>query len=581
MKYAFFADDTIATRDEAAAHGDVVIVSKQGLPLEEVERREWLRKNPDDAAVSAQLGDVSHSKSASSALPRDAERGLPAVKVETFSKAGLHDKDKKKTRSPRDGIFSFFGAARTSKKMKSKQTRLPRIRKGRGLLGPARAVRRRVDPLEEGKRQAAANAQAAAKQEMLLESNRKGAGSFAGKITANAKPREFEPLQLCGQDALGGCLIRAPNQAYRSPANFRFGQAFTSGLMPVSRVLVMDWSASSFSFDFFLFLDISSFSSGGSGYGFLCLSSLVAELEFRPHERFLWKPALACENHGGETLNEEAALQHDRSFFLVSRDVVEVLREAASRIENPSQLLLDRLLARLPLTVLRDPSRLVHSSLAHWADFSFRPTKKNSDVRVCDNLIWVSDVSSNPILEKSTGSGSRIPHSAANATLQKIWRAHTRYHLADWIRPQEQYSLSLFRTAFDQLSCTYDDITPSSKFASMPQSLLFGTSTYDRELVTAVGLGLSLASGEHFLVDTQIVAAFIAPKVASPKVSLSPSTIEQSATGLFNSWFGSIPHREASRMMLETTSTSLGDRSRLKLWNSALARIQPRGAWVR
>jgi hypothetical protein len=111
-------------------------------------------------------------------------------------------------------------------------------------------------------------------------------------------------------------------------------------------------------------------------YSFLCLPSLLAELEARPHERFVWRrlpcgpssrpatPSSCSGGGGGEEADAAANPPRDDSFLLVSRDVAELLRGVARTplVGGGQLLLLDRLLKRLPLTALHDPRRLVGSS---------------------------------------------------------------------------------------------------------------------------------------------------------------------------------------------------------------------------
>jgi len=107
-------------------------------------------------------------------------------------------------------------------------------------------------------------------------------------------------------------------------------------------------------------------------YSFLCLPSLLAELETRPHERFLWRrlpcgsttTATSGSANDPPTGAEVAAALQDDSFLLMSRDVAELLRGVARKPlpKSGHLLLLDRLLKRLPLTLLHDPRRLVRSS---------------------------------------------------------------------------------------------------------------------------------------------------------------------------------------------------------------------------
>jgi len=104
-------------------------------------------------------------------------------------------------------------------------------------------------------------------------------------------------------------------------------------------------------------------------FSFLCLPSLLAELETRPHERFLWRrlPCGGTKTSSSPTTGDAAevatAIQDD-SFLLVSRDVAELLRGVARKPlpKSGHLLLLDRLLKRLPLTLLHDSHRLVRSS---------------------------------------------------------------------------------------------------------------------------------------------------------------------------------------------------------------------------
>jgi hypothetical protein len=205
---------------------------------------------------------------------------------------------------------------------------------------------------------------------------------FSPSLMQSGKPFRFHECKDTAFNSL------EEKKSRRRAKNIGEEDCYSPRLMTAFRFRMMEWAAAQSSFSFLLFLDLNPPTSGLSGaaggrFGFLCLPSLVAELEHRPHERFLWQKCDDCDSTGPSVeFDAGSPKDDDDSFLLMSRDVVELLR-FASRRAHANLIFLDRLLFRLPLTTLQDPLRL--ASADSTADGALK-----SDV--CMSFVWLPGI---------------------------------------------------------------------------------------------------------------------------------------------------------------------------------------------
>mmetsp|Transcript_54175 Transcript_54175/g.69618 ORF Transcript_54175/g.69618 Transcript_54175/m.69618 type:complete len:1738 (+) Transcript_54175:104-5317(+) len=561
-QYVFFTTDTISTRVEAKQFDDMVLISEHGIPMEEWELVEDFEARRTSSHSRGQLksdktpvksntkrettivGPKTTTKSTTIVIPSkqkvsEVGKRHPKLCKEDMVKfcsnieVGegrmddcMFENRRLLTKPCREDLAAFEGATRTA----------PRdwTVSGRRLLWwPTLFGENEQDSKETTASSSSSSTSSLFSTNLLHSSGDSGTSSSRRRSRHHHTKLEYETLPWCDDSTQTGCLMHTysssspplmttslPPFRFHSPAQIsklstsagtggggehHDNKLYSPKLMTIFRFQMLEFLAEHRSFSFLLLLDIT----GNSG--FLCLPSLVTELKTRPHERFLWRAKTCASSASSST----PPPRHD-SFLLMSRDVVELVR-SASRRSGSSMLIIDRLLFRLPLTVLSDEARLKRGSTVDWSTYQLHAVSRSSTPHVCKDLIWISGV---PTETKATdseankkkdkggwfGGQDESTSKQITVTMKTLYRAHDRFTLpAHWERPAESYPVVRPSECSDEPAV--------AKSPQFPSGVKTESTKSDRELVTAVRLGLSFSTAEKFLSDVRMSAALTAPKV--------------------------------------------------------------------